>query len=446
MKKSLLHHLIVMLVFCFLFLITVKAGAEWRLLGLEDDTILSIAMDKFTDDGVIVGTKSSGIKIYNNGWYDISTGSLPVNDIFVTCSLTFIAAIGAGSNSDGIYSACAIDGPPFYVLGSMPFYGMMFPQAVSGKEEGDSIFMANGNSIVSALSDSPSSGNYTSFSEIKIPLSAFGAENPKCAALHILSEYNQLYAGGYDESPEPGPGHLLWMLGDKDSLAINSQLNVSSITEGVKEIGGLHLYVSTIDSGIYYRIGLMSMPIAKFALSPNNEPVNDMFSMYSLNLMTDFLFLAVKSGVYFSPDTSWTELGSIPNEPICLAGPSSVTEMKDLILYAGTVKGVYVFDTVNVSIKNPPHNKHITRVSIQQKKDGAILISFQLNKPENLTMDIFNSSGKRITRVTNKYFSAGTHRMAMNATNMNNKIVSNGVYFFRLSTEKEQVTKKFLIF
>lgn len=444
MKKLLPHHTVIALVLYSLFLITLEADAEWRLLGLENDTILSIAKDKFTDDGVIVGTKSSGIKIYNNGWFDISSVSLPVNDIFVTCSLTFIAAIGAGSNSDGLYSACAVDGPPFYILGSMPFYGMMFPQAVSGKEEGDSIYMANGNSLVSALSNSPSSGTYTSFSEIKIPPDAFGVENPKCAALHVLSEYSQLYAGGYDESPEPGQGHLLWMLGDKDSMFINSQLNVTSITEGYKEIGGLHLYASTKDSGIYYRIDIMSMPIAKFAQSPNNEPVNDMFSMYSLSLMTDFLFLAVKSGVYFSTDTSWTKLGNIPNEPICLAGPSTVTEMKDLILYAGTAKGVYVFDTVNVSIKNPPHNNHITMISIQHKKDGVILISFQLNKPENLTMDIFNSSGKKVTQIINGYFSSGTHRIAVNATDMNNKIVSNGVYFLRLSTEKEQVNKRFL--
>ena len=135
MKIPFLYHSIIILLFCSIFLTISKANAQWRLLGLENDTILSIAKDEFTDDGVIVGTKSSGIKIYNRGWYDISTIKLPVNDIFVTTSFTFIAAIGDGSNSDGFYSACAIDGPPYYVLGSMPFYGMLFPQSVSGKRK-----------------------------------------------------------------------------------------------------------------------------------------------------------------------------------------------------------------------------------------------------------------------------------------------------------------------
>ena len=445
MKKSLLHHLIVMLVFCFLFLLTVKANAQWRLIGLENDTILSIAKDKFTDDGVIVGTKSSGIKIYNNGWLDISAITLPVNDIFVTSSLTFIAAIGYGSNSDGFYRADAIDGPPYYVLGSMPFYGMMFPQSVTGIENGDTIYMGGGNLIVSGIIDS-SNSNYSKFPEIKIPISAFGVENPKCAALHILSEYNQLYAGGYDESPEPGPGHLLWMLGDKDSLAINSQLNVSSITEGVKETGGLHLYASTIDSGIYYRIGLMSMPIAKFAPSPNNERVNDMLAIDDTAIANNTLCVAVKSGVFAYIDSAWSEIGNIPAEPLCLTGYVKDGDVPKYLLYAGTQKGVYEINLTGVSIKYQPVYNFINGLSIQYHNGRTIVISFQLTKSENLSIDIYNSSGRRITRITNKYFSSGTHRIAVNVRDMNNKKVSSGVYFLRLSTEKEQVNKRFLIF
>jgi hypothetical protein len=187
MEKSSSRHTVSTLLLGSVFLITLQADAQWKCIGLESDTILSITLSNVVEHGVIAGTKSRGIKIYaNSEWHDISTARLPVHDIFVTNSKTFIAAIGAGSNSDGVYSACAVyDGPPYYELNAMPFYGMMFPQAVTATEMGDKVYMGSGNVIVSGISANPASGNYETFHAMKIPPNAFGVEKPRCAALVI---------------------------------------------------------------------------------------------------------------------------------------------------------------------------------------------------------------------------------------------------------------------
>jgi hypothetical protein len=426
----------------YLFFSALQLDAEWKLKGLESDTVISIALDQ--SNRIIAGTKSNGIKIYaDQKWLDISAPKqLPVNDILITGKTRFIAAIGAGSNSDGVYSADTIDGPPYYKLSSMPFYDMLFPQSLAKTSDNDTIYMGGGNSIVMAMFDS-ASGNYTGFKSIKTVSNPFGIEKPKCAALCVSSKFHQLYAGGYDESGEPGPGHLLWILGNKDSLCINSALNVTAITEGFKEAGIPNLYAATKDSGIYYRSPAMSMPIAKFSQSPNNEPVKDMISLYAVWMTSDYICVAVKSGVYFLTNTSWTKLGAIPAEPVCITAPPQITALKDLMVFAGTIKGVYAFDTAAVSIKKIAENNCVTGPAIRLDMHGSISISFTSQYHRKISVDIFNSAGTIVSRIFHGYINEGTYSIPWNANGADGKLPA-GVYLLRVSTAKEQINRRFV--
>ncbi|MFC1476470.1 T9SS type A sorting domain-containing protein [Fibrobacterota bacterium] len=448
MKKPVLHPSIITVLSCFFLLTPSKSDAQWNCIGLENDTVLCIAKDKVFEDAIIVGTKSSGIKIYKEStWYDISTTTLPINDLYVTESATFIAAIGAGSNSDGIYLARAVwSGPPFYELGSMPFHGMMFPQALAGTEKGDTVFMGCATEIVSGISANPGMGNYDTFTTIKLPPHAFGVEKPRCAALQYHNwGISELYAGGYDESPEPGPGHLLWAASSGDSMRINSQLNITSLAEISEGPGNIFLYAGTKDTGIFFRSPEMSMPVAKFAPSPKNEPVNDMMILTDSVKSNSALFVAVTSGVFVYNSGMWFEIDIIPEEPLCITGYVTSKERTQCRLYAGTRKGVYEIDYTGLSINSQKPYTFVNTISIRHHTGRSMLITFTLRKPEYLSINLYNSSGKRVARVIDDYFSAGTHTIPVNAAGMNNWILSNGVYFCRLSTGENNVNKKFLL-
>ncbi len=433
------------ILFSLLF-VTKYTEAAWECIGLENDTILCILIShnapSAASSTIIAGTKSNGIKLYSNGvWCDISTGTLPVHDIFETTSETFIAAIGKGSNSDGLYLAKhELDAPPYYVLANTPFYGMMFPQAVSGTEKGDTVYMASGNEIADGICDIPASGNYDTFHILKTPPNAFGVEKPRCADLLMLSGYNQLYAGGYDESPEPGQGSLLWTLGERDSLLINSRLNVTALAEETDQIEGPILYVSTRDSGIYWRSDIMSMPIAKFSKSPNNECVNDLLPITIDSI--HYLFIATKNNVYSTTTDSiqWEPVEGIPTEPLCITGPQVVENMTNLEIYAGTAAGVYLF-CAPASIINPYNSSASIRLK-HYMKGNSLVVSFVLYKSANLSIDLFNSAGKKISRLTNDSFRPGHHTLS---TTVNSMVSSAGIYFLRVNADTETICRKVLV-
>jgi len=444
MKKRNLHPVKTLLILCLVSFIFSTAHAEWTLLGLANDTVLCIALDKA--NRVIAGTKTGGIKLYDDSakWLDINSKKLPVNDVAFTTGAGFIAAMGAGTNSDGVYYAKATGTPPYYSVSSMPIYGMMFPQSVACTPEGDTIYMGGRIAIASGIKDA-SSGEYGNFSTIKTPPSAFGTKQPKCAALHVMT--SQLYAGGYDESPDPGQGHLLWSMGKRDSLSINSAINVTCITEVFKEQGGKHLFAGTHDSGIYFRISTMSMPIAKYADIPGKGPVNDMMSITlpDIGIMSASLCIAEKSGVFVRPANAWIEIGDIPVEPFCIAGYLRIGGINRYFLYAGTPKGVYVNDFTGVLIKNQPTSHLLNNVSVQCRKDRAVVIALTMPRSGNVRIDILNSAGRKLLTATDGYLNSGRHALTIKMNAGMNRPAPNGVYFCSIYAGNELYNRRFAI-
>jgi hypothetical protein len=422
-------------------------GAEWSLVGLENDTILSLAVDN--NNRLIAGTKNGGIKIHTGGttWLDIHCPKIPVNKIVCTADSGFIAAIGAGSNSDGIYSARAIPAAPYYSVSETPFHGMMFPQSLCRTPEGDTIFFGGGNTIVRAYKDSIN-GEYGHFSNVVTPSDPFGMVKPRCTALlYLKSRFWRFYAGGYgyDESTDTVTGHLLWTDWDGDTLSVNSPVNVTCIT-AVPTIGsmGPDIFVGTLDDGLYHRLQQGASVLNKYLSYPGKGRVNDMIPIL-IPEIDSALCVAEKNSVFVLYGTSnWVELGGIPQEPKCLAGYIYIGGINRFDLFAGTNKGVYRCDVMSVDIKNRPVNTNSGKVYIQQLSGKNIAFSFNVSRPCAVTITIINSAGRRITGGKMVCNTSGRQFVPASSVGIRTHTLPTGVYFLRLTIDKETCCKPFI--
>jgi len=72
-------------------------------------------------------------------------------------------------------------------------------------------------------------------------------------------------------------------------------------------------------------------------------------------------------------------------------------------------------------------------------------INFYLPEPDNVVLEVFNIKGQRVKTLINDYKEAGSHSFVWNGTDQTGRIVSSGVYFYRLSTGTRSIVKKMLL-
>ncbi|MCD4818024.1 MAG: T9SS type A sorting domain-containing protein [Candidatus Cloacimonetes bacterium] len=72
-------------------------------------------------------------------------------------------------------------------------------------------------------------------------------------------------------------------------------------------------------------------------------------------------------------------------------------------------------------------------------------ISFSLLENSNVELSVFNVKGQRVTTLANRYFEEGSHSVIWNGIDNNKKSVSSGIYFYKISTDKETAMKKMLL-
>lgn len=438
MKKNVLYMKVrftieIFKVIICLFLIHLPAFSQWNFVGLEDHIVNSLVIDD--QNRLIAGTDQGLYIYYNANWLEISK-LLPAQDMIVTGPRRFVAALGGGSNSDGLYSVDAKAEAPYYQLSLIGY--MDFPQSLGKTDNSDVVYVGGPNKMAYSILDT-ANGEYMNLMPIKIPYFPFGIENPKCAGVHVFSGDKRLYAGGFDMSPDPGPGNLLWEM--QDTMTILAPLNTSSLTEGYTETGGIQLYIGTIDSGIYSHSAASSRPPVKFAATPNDEPANDMITI-SLLVMSDILFIAVQSGVYLRAGNSWNEVSDIPEEPNCIVRMLDSTNIVGYVLYAGTKNGVYCYVSATDPIKN---FKADNVLFLQSTQYGTVSISFYLQMAGKVKVDILDLAGRNISTPVIGYYRAGKHVLSLNEKDTNTGNFSNGVYILRLSTGRKQTCKRFVL-
>ena len=71
-------------------------------------------------------------------------------------------------------------------------------------------------------------------------------------------------------------------------------------------------------------------------------------------------------------------------------------------------------------------------------------IDFDISKPLNAKIEIYNLNGQLVKTLCDDYLNAGNHSIVWNGTNNFGVIVSAGLYFYKLKTDEYIVTKKML--
>jgi hypothetical protein len=79
------------------------------------------------------------------------------------------------------------------------------------------------------------------------------------------------------------------------------------------------------------------------------------------------------------------------------------------------------------------------------ERGNSTTISFTIPSDGNVNIAVYNIKGQKIKSLINQEYSKGNHRIIWNGKDDNNKIISSGVYFYRLKSGKYTSTKKILI-
>lgn len=72
-------------------------------------------------------------------------------------------------------------------------------------------------------------------------------------------------------------------------------------------------------------------------------------------------------------------------------------------------------------------------------------ISFELNKNMQVTLDIYNAKGQKVTTLISDQLAKGKHTITWNGKDKQQKDLSSGIYFYRLSYDNKNITKKMLL-
>ena len=73
---------------------------------------------------------------------------------------------------------------------------------------------------------------------------------------------------------------------------------------------------------------------------------------------------------------------------------------------------------------------------------NSTTILFSIPQSRNVSIQVFDLSGRLITTLANQKMQAGNHQLTWNANDENGNAVSSGIYLLRLNTGSYSETKK----
>jgi hypothetical protein len=108
-----------------------------------------------------------------------------------------------------------------------------------------------------------------------------------------------------------------------------------------------------------------------------------------------------------------------------------------------------MIETVDVEEHTIPHSSYpIANLSNYPNPfNPSTNISFTLNNEttKNTELSIYNIKGQKVKTLLNEHLIKGTHSVVWNGMDSNNKHVSSGIYFYKISSGNESVMKKMLL-
>jgi hypothetical protein len=412
------------------------AAPTWTYVGLKGETINSILpMMEYSPNGIMVGTKT-GIWHFEYTWWEHSFSGLPVHDIIKIPGERLLAAMGNGSDSDGVYlgKVIAIGEPGtrwgFSLLVKCPHPTALAFQAIAmdttclGR-----LYAGNAEGVRSGYLCTDANHNpVCDLTMVNGPDHPFGHT---CTSMIIGTDDRKLYAGGYDDSiSETGVKDPAWLLsGDYASgLTALKKMNVTSIMEMPEQkIGSRQvklIAVATIDSGIqtfdsgtpYVDGGVPS----RVFLESNIRDI----AVFNLN-GTAHAVAATPSGVYFflgwAADPTWMKY-PLPGAPECLA------HHEGKMLWAGTDSGVYRYESITeVDRKYSFGSSAGMRIQSSRTIKGNIIFRITNSDRYEGKVSVFDTRG----RLVKTCIAAGKHTSIL--------YLGKGLYFFKIAANNKVV-------
>jgi len=113
--------------------------------------------------------------------------------------------------------------------------------------------------------------------------------------------------------------------------------------------------------------------------------------------------------------------------------------------------GWYIDDVVGVNFAwtgiTEENTNTITRTALYAPKpnpvaNGMAHISFMIATPSKTSLKVYNASGRLIKTLVNEKLTNGTYNYIWNGTDNNSREVADGIYFYTLTTDNNNFTKK----
>ena len=72
-------------------------------------------------------------------------------------------------------------------------------------------------------------------------------------------------------------------------------------------------------------------------------------------------------------------------------------------------------------------------------------IEFSIQNDNNVELSIFNIKGQRVTTLLNEHMQSGEHSIIWSGLDSNNKLVSSGIYLYKIKVGKQETVKRMLL-
>ena len=166
-------------------------------------------------------------------------------------------------------------------------------------------------------------------------------------------------------------------------------------------------------------------------VNPLLEPIS--FYWESLNLPANYhLYLDIDGESY--EILAGSEVSYSPNTNL-VSGRFRITNIADTAIDVPLPVASSV-----ISYPNP------FSISNQSRNSGLVTFKYNLSFPGNVQLEIFNIKGQRVSIIDSGHKAKGEHIVFWNGRNSVGKIVSPGIYFYRLSPDnKPSMTGKMLL-
>jgi hypothetical protein len=204
------------------------------------------------------------------------------------------------------------------------------------------------------------------------------------------------------------------------ATAAHAKFNITGLEDGTSDLGTLEGQAGTFTEGIDYSY------IGENSYIDHIAPVGDAFTIFKNQSPSYDAAVAYDEGSYRTIGSAF-EFGGLGT------GSASI----DYLMHKYLV--FFGIDAIWVGVEEEGLSKVDFRGAYPNPFSGETNFAFSLVEDMNISIDVYNMNGQKVSSITNTNFTAGSHVLRWNAEAEG---ASEGIYFIRMQTEEEVITRK----